>query len=189
MEALVIWIAIIAFIYYRKKKSEEAGLNRNRQTTPNEQEPNPFAPHPAQQQRPRPAQQVRRAATTVAKEAGRTLSEAKSGVNRSLAGMNDGDVEQPTKIETRRKAQQATADKSRIHQGLHEKEELEARKKEAAMQQAMAQAPQRFEFEDSDLMAEVQDLIVCGYPTQLKNQRDFISEGTDFLNRLSSGEA
>jgi hypothetical protein len=98
-------------------------------------------------------------------------------------------VEQPTKIETRRKAQQATADKSRIHQGLHEKEELEARKKEAAMQQAMAQPPQRFEFEDSDLMAEVQDLIVCGYPTQLKNQRDFISEGTDFLNRLSSGEA
>ncbi|MBP5265933.1 MAG: hypothetical protein J6Z06_03825 [Lachnospiraceae bacterium] len=65
---------------------------------------------------------------------------------------------------------------------------MEAQQKEAAMK-AMAEAPQRFEFEDSDLMAEVQDLIVCGYPTQLTNQRDFISEGTDFLNRLSSGEA
>ena len=189
MEALVIWIAVIAFFYIRKKRADEANRNRNRQTPPVAQAENPFAQHPTQHQRPRPAQQVKKAAATVAREAGKTLSEAKSGVNRSLAGMNDGDVEQPTKIETRRKAQQATADKSRIHQGLHEKEELEARKKEAAMQQAMAQPPQRFEFEDSDLMAEVQDLIVCGYPTQLKNQRDFISEGTDFLNRLSSGEA
>lgn len=116
---------------------------------------------------------------------GAALSSAKSAVNRSLAGMVDGDVEQPTKIEQRRKQQQATADKSRIHQGIHEKEQLEQRQKELE-QQKMSEQPTRFEFEDSDLMAEVQNLIVCGYPTELPHQRDFIAEGTDFLNRLSS---
>ncbi|MBP5265932.1 MAG: hypothetical protein J6Z06_03820 [Lachnospiraceae bacterium] len=95
MEALVIWIVIIAVIYLRKKKADEANVSRNRQTPPMDAADNPFAPHPTQQQRPRPAQQVRRAAATVARDASKTLSEVKSGVKRSLAGMNDGDVEQP----------------------------------------------------------------------------------------------
>lgn len=37
------------------------------------------------------------------------------------------------------------------------------------------------------MMETVRDLIVCGYPTELPNQRDFIKEGEDFLAGLSSG--
>jgi len=50
----------------------------------------------------------------------------------------------------------------------------------------MAEKLPHLEFEERDLMAEVEDLIVCGYPNQLENQRDFIAEGMDFLNRLNA---
>lgn len=36
------------------------------------------------------------------------------------------------------------------------------------------------------MMETIRDLIVCGYPTELPNQRDFIKEGEDFLAGLSS---
>lgn len=179
----VIWLIIIVVALIRK--ANEQDQNKRRTQGGQVQTKTVPQPRPMQQQR---AQQQAQRTKTVPRTVG-DLSGNKSAVNRSLAGMNDGDVEQPSKIEQRRKQQQATADKSRIHQELHKKEEVEEKQKELARQAEMSKGPQRFEFEDSDLMAEVQDLIVCGYPTELRNQRDFLAEGMDFLNRISSSEA
>ncbi|MCR5640623.1 MAG: hypothetical protein K6G04_04635 [Lachnospiraceae bacterium] len=108
-----------------------------------------------------------------------------TNANRSLAGMKDGDVERPTRIENRRKEQQANADRTRIHQEIHQKE-VQQKLEEERLQKAMEAGLPHLEFEEHDLMKEVEDLMVCGYPTTLENQRDFISEGVDFLNRFQA---
>ena len=164
----IIWIVIfvaLALIRVQAKKRADGDKKAN------------VSAQSANRPRRTPPQQVQRTAASIA--------EAKAKVNRSLAGMNDDDddVPQPTKIEKRRAQQQATADKSRIHQNLHEKEQQEL---EAKMKQAMESRPQRFAFEDTDLMAEVADLMVCGYPTKRSGQRDFIAEGNAFLTRIST---
>lgn len=43
--------------------------------------------------------------------------------------------------------------------------------------------PQVFDSGDTDLMKNVQDLIVKGYEPKLSFERDFISEGIDLLNK------
>ena len=162
----IIWIVIfvaLALIRVQAKKHADGDKKAN------------ASAQSANRPRRTPPQQVQRTAASIA--------EAKAKVNRSLAGMNDSDAPQPTKIEKRRAQQQATADKSRIHQNLHEKEQQEL---EAKMKQAMESRPQRFAFEDTDLMAEVADLMVCGYPTKKSGQRDFIAEGNAFLTRIST---
>ena len=197
MASAIIYIVLIIFILWIKAKNQNAkDLDvQNRPRTPDMPAARPVqrnhqarTQYAAMQQALAQQKKTQQRQKTQPRTVG-NISGNKANVNRSLAGMNDGDVEQPTKIEQRRKQQQATADKSRIHQELHKKEIVEQKQKEWEEQIKMSQKPTRFEFEDSDLMAEVSDLIVCGYPTELRNQRDFVSEGTDFLNRLSSGEA
>lgn len=70
-------------------------------------------------------------------------------------------------IQERRISQHENAKKKRIHQNIHKEDEKEV------------------EITPSDLMHSIRDLIVCGYPTEIKEQRDFIKEGEDFLNSLS----
>lgn len=70
-------------------------------------------------------------------------------------------------IQERRINQHENAKKKRIHQNIHRDDEKE------------------IEVTPSDLMHNIRDLIVCGYPTEIKEQRDFIKEGEDFLNSLS----
>lgn len=70
-------------------------------------------------------------------------------------------------IQERRISQHENAKKKRIHQNIHRDDEKD------------------IEVTPSDLMHSIRDLIVCGYPTEIKEQRDFIKEGEDFLNSLS----
>ena len=165
----IIWIVIIIAIAVLRGEAKKRAQQGNKN----------------QQQNPQAVNRSHRTPPARTPRTTTSLSEAKAKVNRALAGMTDEDTaSQPTRIEKRRVEQQATADKSRIHQNLHEKEQQEL---EAKMKQAMEHHPERFAFEDTDLMAEVQDLMVCGYPSRKSGQRDFIAEGTDFLNRISTG--
>lgn len=70
-------------------------------------------------------------------------------------------------IQERRISQHENAKKKRIHQNIHREDDRE------------------IDIAPSDLMHNIRDLIVCGYPTEIKEQRDFIKEGEDFLNSLS----
>ncbi|MBR1628123.1 MAG: hypothetical protein IJ679_02505 [Lachnospiraceae bacterium] len=107
-------------------------------------------------------------------------SVADSSDNRALRSMREGDkapAQMP--IETRRRRQQQTADRSRIHQSLHSKEAKSA---------AAASVPQKTEairFDGNELMDEVFDIMVCGYPGSRSGQRDFLAEGAALLERYT----
>lgn len=89
--------------------------------------------------------------------------------NSDNAGRTDKTVisDRAQDIQERRISQHENAKKKRIHQNIHREDEKET------------------EITPSDLMHNIRDLIVCGYPTEIKEQRDFIKEGEDFLNSLS----
>ncbi len=76
-------------------------------------------------------------------------------------------------INNRREKQQKAADASRIHTSIHEKEEAEE-KAESLVTTAPVEYHEleKFDFETSDLMKEVEDLMAYGY------------DGSDFLRRL-----
>lgn len=75
--------------------------------------------------------------------------------------------EKAQNIQDRRIAQHENAKKSRIHSNIHRDDDKD------------------MDIQPADLMHTIRDLIVCGYPTEIKNQRDFTKEGEDFLNSLS----
>ena len=78
-----------------------------------------------------------------------------------------------TDINTRRLEQQKAADASRIHTSIHEKEEANEQTVVSVAGATEAEhKPEKFDFETSDLMQEVYDLIAYGY------------DGSDFLRRL-----
>ena len=78
-----------------------------------------------------------------------------------------------TDINTRRKEQQKAADASRIHTSIHEKEEANEQTVVSVAGATEAEhKPEKFDFETSDLMQEVYDLMAYG------------CDGSDFLRRL-----
>ena len=179
MASVVVWLLLVIFIIWVKSKGD-SGNQQNRQNGQVPPNTPVYTGRPVQ----RTAQRTQQRTHQRAAQPRSTANAARTALAQP-AYQNNGE----TKIEQRRKQQQAAADKSRIHQEIHKKELVEEKQKEWAKQVEATKGPARFEFEDSDLMAEVQDLIVCGYPSQLPNQRDFLAEGMDFLNRISSGEA
>ena len=78
-----------------------------------------------------------------------------------------------TDINTRRLEQQKAADASRIHTSIHEKEEANEQTVVSVAGATEAEhKPEKFDFETSDLMQEVYDLMAYG------------CDGSDFLRRL-----
>lgn len=78
-----------------------------------------------------------------------------------------------TDINTRRMEQQKAADASRIHTSIHEKEEANEQTVVSVAGATEAEhKPEKFDFETSDLMQEVYDLMAYG------------CDGSDFLRRL-----
>lgn len=76
-------------------------------------------------------------------------------------------------INNRRVEQQKAADASRIHTSIHEKEETEERIVPSVTNaSAEDHELEKFDFETSDLMKEVEDLMAYGY------------DGSEFLRRL-----
>lgn len=99
--------------------------------------------------------------------------------------MSQRDEDDLTEIERRRVAQhEASNNKSRIHQNIH-KEDNEIFKKARDLQEASHEVGALSGETRSFNMKHIKELIVCGYPTELKNQRDFVKEGEDFLASLT----
>lgn len=101
------------------------------------------------------------------------LKKAEAERKRRANAMKNQSKPSSNDIVRRRVEQQKAADASRIHTSIHEKEEVEE-KAESLMTTAPVEDREleKFDFETSDLMKEVEDLMAYGY------------DGSDFLRRL-----
>ena len=101
------------------------------------------------------------------------LKKAEAERKRRANAMKNQSKPSSNDIVRRRVEQQKAADASRIHTSIHEKEEAEE-KAESLVTTAPVEYHEleKFDFETSDLMKEVEDLMAYGY------------DGSDFLRRL-----
>lgn len=109
------------------------------------------------------------------------------------------EAEQPSDIELRRMEQHEKYNRSRIHRNVHkevkkpepeqvtintENTKLDTNVSEHINNTVKKEIAKDYTGKPAINMNDLRDNIVCGYPTEIPNQRDFVKEGEEFLANL-----
>lgn len=165
----LIWFIIMIYIVTRS--IENAKKNSREQTKPNVQRPVP----------PRPAMPPQQPRTSQPQPSGGMWS----------AGQQQSSVQKAQKKQQKHQQRPVPAQPYRYQQMPQENTILQKAKANTTEHfddnltlSAQPQAVVREEFDTSQLMEQVNDLMVKGYSGNLAFERDFLAEATDMLNRM-----
>lgn len=173
MEGLIIWLIILAVVIYNSTKKAKA------KNTPQNYQQQSYRQQPVQQaQRYQTGSNGKPNMTQMQADMARKQQELKKHLQQKYAGTavgtNVGAAQQNAPY---RAAQQTAAGNVPQQKAVQKKNDIMSRAAANVKENEVDKLAN-----SGELMSQVNDLMIMGYPADLRFERDFVAEGIDMLN-------